>query len=265
MTVEPTLCRIIAYLLVVSWTGLALAADEVERLPQQHFTIDDRPAFLILPADKPEGPIPWVLYAPAFQGKLPGPEEEWMFRQFTQAGMAIAGVDIGESYGSPRGRATFDALYSHLTQQYELDRQACLLARSRGGLMLYCWAVDNPEKVKCVAGIYPVCNLSSYPGLAKACGAYRLSAAELQAQLDQHNPIARITALAPAKIPIFHVHGDVDKLVPLEDNSQPLKDRYTAAGGEMTLQVAKGQGHNMWQGFFQCQELVDFVIGQATK
>ena len=24
-----------------------------------------------------------------------------------------------------------------------------------------------------------------------------------------------------------------------------------------------GQGHNMWSGFFQCQELVDFVIAQA--
>jgi hypothetical protein len=24
--------------------------------------------------------------------------------------------------------------------------------------------------------------------------------------------------------------------------------------------VPKGQGHNMWTGFFQCQELVDFVI-----
>jgi hypothetical protein len=31
----------------------------------------------------------------------------------------------------------------------------------------------------------------------------------------------------------------------------------------MTLVVPKGQGHNMWPGFFQCQELVDFVIAHA--
>ena len=29
---------------------------------------------------------------------------------------------------------------------------------------------------------------------------------------------------------------------------------------EMQLVIPKGQGHNMWQGFFQDQQLVDFVI-----
>ena len=34
----------------------------------------------------------------------------------------------------------------------------------------------------------------------------------------------------------------------------------------MTLQIAKGQGHNYWRGFFECQELVGFVISHiATK
>jgi hypothetical protein len=27
--------------------------------------------------------------------------------------------------------------------------------------------------------------------------------------------------------------------------------------------VIEGQGHNMWPGWFQCQELVDFVIAHA--
>jgi hypothetical protein len=29
------------------------------------------------------------------------------------------------------------------------------------------------------------------------------------------------------------------------------------------LIVAKGQGHNFWEGFFRCQELVDFVTARA--
>jgi hypothetical protein len=33
----------------------------------------------------------------------------------------------------------------------------------------------------------------------------------------------------------------------------------------MTLNVIKGQGHTMWSGWFQSQELVDFVIAQAHK
>ena len=33
----------------------------------------------------------------------------------------------------------------------------------------------------------------------------------------------------------------------------------------MTLEVVKGQGHNMWDGWFKSQNLVDFVIKHATK
>ena len=33
----------------------------------------------------------------------------------------------------------------------------------------------------------------------------------------------------------------------------------------MELIVPKGQGHNMWNGFFECQKLVDFVIANAKE
>jgi hypothetical protein len=62
---------------------------------------------------------------------------------------------------------------------------------------------------------------------------------------------------------MFAIHGDSDTIVPLEANSQLLKSRYEALGGKMELIVPKGQGHNMWTGFFQCKELVDFVLKHA--
>jgi hypothetical protein len=37
--------------------------------------------------------------------------------------------------------------------------------------MLYNWACEHPESVACIAGIYPVCNLRSFPGLDRAGGA----------------------------------------------------------------------------------------------
>lgn len=132
------------------------------------FTIEDRTAFLILPEKtKSGGPIPWVWYAPTLKG-LPGKHEKWMFEQFVNNGIAIAGVDVGESYGSPKGRAVYSALYKELLKKQGLAKKASLLARSRGGLMLYNWAAENPESVACIAGIYPVCGLSSYPGLIRA-------------------------------------------------------------------------------------------------
>ena len=87
-----------------------------------------------------------------------------MFQKFLDAGMAVAGIDVGESYGNPAGRALFSALYEELVQKRGLSKTPCLLARSRGGLMLYNWAVEHPSSVACVAGIYPVCNLQQLPG-----------------------------------------------------------------------------------------------------
>jgi len=222
-------------------------------------------AFLILPKRRTPGKsTPWVWYAPTLPG-LPGASEKWMFDQFLKAGIAIAGVDVGESYGNPNGRAIYSALYKELTKEHGLSKKACLLARSRGGLMLYNWAVENPMSVACIAGIYPVCNLSSYPGLKRACEAYGLSEAALAGQLAKHNPIDRLSSLAKAGVHIFHIHGDSDNVVPLEQNSAEIHRKYIRLGGKMQLIVAAGQGHSMWSGFFNCQELVDFVIAEATE
>ena len=241
--------------------GTGSATQELQR---ERFTVDDRPAFVFRATKELPGPTPWVMYAPTLGRNLPGPAETWMFRQFLDAGIAIAGVDVGESFGSPQGRAVYNSLHKRLTSEEGFSQRACLLARSRGGLMLYCWAAENPEKVNCIVGIYPVCNLASYPGLKRACGAYGLTESELAARLSEHNPVDRVEPLAKANVPVFHIHGDIDKVVPLADNSALLAKRYKAAGGSMQVKIAEGQGHNMWRGFFECQELVDFVIKHAT-
>ena len=245
------------------------AKEQVPTFSREHFEIEGHKAFVILPAKEitnRDKSIPWVFYAPTFDGRLPSDRDEgWMMQRWLDQGIAIAGIDIGESYGSPSGRASYDSLHSALVKKYHFDPKACLLARSRGGLMLYCWAVENPEKVRCIAGIYPVCDLTSYPGIKKACAAYGMTETELEANLKQHNPIPRIAALAKAQVPIFHIHGDKDKIVPLEANSAALENTYRRLSGSMQLKIAPGQWHNMWRGFFECQELVDFVITNATS
>jgi len=208
--------------------------------------------------------MPWVWYAPTLRG-LPGGAEKWMFERFLKAGIAIAGVDVGESYVSPKGQALYSALHKHLVEKHGLAEQACLLARSRGGLMLYNWAAENPDKVRCITGIYPVCNIASYPGLPRASGAYGLTAEQLKTQLAKHNPIDRLTPLAKAKVPIFHIHGDMDRVVPLDKNSAIIKQQYDKLGGPMTLEVVEGQGHNMWPDWFQSQKLVDFFVKHAKS
>lgn len=224
------------------------------------FEVSGRTAFVISgKGDSAKKSKPWVWYAPTLPN-LPGKEERWMFERFQAAGIAIAGIDVGESYGSPAGRELFTAFHKEMTESRGYSSQPVLLGRSRGGLMTLAWAVENPDKVGGFAGVYPVCNVASYPGIAKAAPAYQMKPDELQKHLAEHNPVDRLEKLAKAKVPLFAIHGDIDKVVPLEANSGLMKDRYHALGGTMELIVPKDQGHNMWPGFFQCQELVNFVI-----
>ena len=116
-------------------------------LPGEVFLVQDHTAFVILPPTKSANrAIPWVWYAPTLPG-LPGNEEQWMFERFTQAGIAIAGIDVGESYGSPDGRALYSAFYDELTRQRGFAPRAVMLGRSRGGLMTLAWAAENADKV----------------------------------------------------------------------------------------------------------------------
>jgi hypothetical protein len=230
----------------------------------EFFDVEGCPAFLLRPTGKPASPpMPWVWYAPVIGN--PNGDHAWMLRQWLAKGIGMAGVDVGESYGSPRGRRIYTALWETLTSRYAMSKRACLLPQSRGGLMLYNWAVENPSRVACIAGIYTVCDLRSYPGLDRACGAYNMRAADLQTHLAQHNPIDRLAALAKAAVPILHVHGDADTVVPLEKNSGELQRRYRALGGPMRLIVVPGKGHQVCSPFFQCQELVDFVAAAASR
>jgi hypothetical protein len=220
-----------------------------------------RDAFVILPEKAAEG-SPWVWYAPTLPN-LPGKAELWLFERFLKEGVAVAGVDVGESYGSPSGREVFRRFHEYLVRERQFSKKPCLLARSRGGLMLYGWAAEHPEQVAAVAGIYPVCNIASYPGVAKASAAYGLKPEDLQAKLTEHNPIDRLAPLARSAVPIFHLHGDKDAVVPLEQNSGELAKRYQALGGPVTLEVVPGGGHTMWAGWFTSERMADFIIKHA--
>jgi hypothetical protein len=148
------------------------------------FEVEGHTAFLIA-AEPPRTGKPWVWYAPTLPA-YPGKEERWMFEQFVAGGISIAGIDVGESYGSPAGRKLFTALHGEMTRR-GYSQKPVLLGRSRGGLMTLSWAVENPEKVGGFAGIYPVCNVASYPGISKAAPAYGMSAEELEMDLAEHN------------------------------------------------------------------------------
>ena len=222
-------------------------------------------AFLFTPAnDVPfDGPKPWILYSPTLPA-YPDKAEKWMHEQFVAAGVAVAGIDTGESYGSPEAVQAAEALHAEMVRR-GYSKKPALLGRSRGGLWASAWAIAHSDLTAGVGGIYPVYDWRTYPGVAKAAVAYGLTPEQLVARAADLCPIERIDVAAKASVPFCIIHGDDDKVVPLEPNSAELKKRYEAEGkGDLvTLIVAPGQGHSFWEGFFHCQPLVDFLIARA--
>lgn len=236
-------------------------------VPGEVFEVAGRTAFLFTPAAPvaAETPKPWILYSPTLPA-YPDAAEKWMHEQFVAAGVAVAGVDTGESYGSPEAVKAAEALHAEMVRR-GYSKRPSVLGRSRGGLWASAWAIAHPDLAAGVGGIYPVYDWRTYPGVAKAAPAYGLGPEQLAAQATALCPIERIDVAARAGVPFCIIHGDDDKVVPLGPNSAELKKRYELAGqGDLvTLIVAPGQGHSFWEGFFHCQPLVDFLIAQAKK
>lgn len=236
-------------------------------LPGESFLVGDRAAFILWPeSGKRRDPQPWVMYAPTLPA-YPDVHERWMHQKFLDAGVAVAGIDVGEAYGSPSGNLGMTALYEHLVKERAFAAKPVLFGRSRGGLWVSSWAIKNPDKVAGIIAIYPVFDFTTYPGLEKAAPAFGVTPETLTEQLPQWNPISSAGVLPAAKIPVAIIHGDVDTVVPLEQNSQTLAQIYADAGEAslMHLEVVSGQGHNFWQGFFRSQSLVDQAIRWATR
>ena len=161
-------------------------------LKGENFLVNGRPAFILWPPkEKRTTPQPWVMYSPTLP-RYPDAHEKWMHQQFLDAGVAVAGIDVGECYGSPEGRKYFSAFYKEVTAKRHFGAKACLLGRSRGGLWSCSWAIRNTDKVAGIAGIYPVFDLTTYPGIKKAAAAYKLSEGDLVAAINQHNPTENV-------------------------------------------------------------------------
>jgi alpha-beta hydrolase superfamily lysophospholipase len=269
------------YLLVWILTLVLAAsanADDPVRASQMYdgellrLEVDGYQGFLLRPPDcQDRAGDAWVWYAPTLLAdreadwQSPGERHAWIFDRLLDRGLCVAGVDVGESYGSPVGRAVYDKFYEELVERYRLSPKPALLAISRGGLMAYNWAADHPDRVGCIGAVYPVCNLEAYPRLDRLTKAYGLTADEMRHQREQHNPLARLGGLADAGVPIFHLHGDHDTVVPLEQHSAELARRYRRLGGSIELIIVPGKGHEVAPELWQEPRLIEFFVKHGLR
>jgi predicted esterase len=228
------------------------------------FEIGGHKAYLYAAPQAAKGK-PWIWYAPVVNGDVIIARHRVYYDAFMKAGIAVAGFDLGEVRGAPGSCARFTNFHDAMvTRGY--SSKPILLGQSRGGLMTLAWAFRNPDKVKAWAGIYPVCNLAGYPlksSKKETLADFAMTEEALVARLGEFNPVSNLAPLAARKVPMFSVQGDKDGIVPLEDNTALLKQRYEAAGGTCEVKIVPGGGHEISPAFFECRELIDFILKHA--
>ncbi len=255
------MARVIS-LLTLSFFATMAPADDALPKTAEKFEVNGHTAYLYA-APKPAKAKPWVWYAPTLKG-LSLVQRRAYFEGFLNAGVSVAGFDLGEVRGSPASTAQFTLFYDEMVKR-GWSAKPILLGQSRGGLMMLAWAMRHPDKTQAFVGIYPVCNLATWPLKNKpvTLADYKLTEAELRAKLTDFNPLDNLKGLLANKVPMFVVHGDADVAVPYKENTLILKERYEAGGGPITVKLIASEGHQVSPAFFECKELIEFVLKQA--
>ena len=174
--------------------------------------------------------------------------------------------------GSPAAVEHWNAFYEELTTTYGFAKKAALVGLSRGGLYCYNWAAANPDKVACIYGDAPVCDFKSWPGgkgsgkgspteWARLLKVYGFEN-EQEAINYTQNPIDNLAPLARAGVPLLHVYGEVDVVVPWKENTGVIATRYKKLGGSIKLIGKPGVGHHP-HGLEDSTPIVDFILQHA--
>ena len=210
------------------------------------FMVDGRRCWVVTPKSAAEG-RPWVWRA-RFFGHEPQADIALL-----REGFHLAYCDVAGMFGSPRAVEHWNAFYQVMTKEHGLAKRPALEGMSRGGLIIFNWAAANPDQVACLYADAPVCDFKSWPGgkgngqggggAWKQClDAYGLS--EADALTYQHNPIDNLKPLADAGVPLLHVVGDADVVVPVEENTAIIEARYTKLGGSIQVIHKPDVGHH---------------------
>lgn len=190
------------------------------------------------------------------QPKRELPDRPWVWRArffgafatvdlaMLEAGFHLVFVDTADMFGAPSAMEIWDGFYDQLTGEYGFMKKCILEGFSRGGLFIYNWAARHPERVIAIYADAPVCDIRSWPaGRFNGPGAVRewelcksvYGLTEDDADAFDGSPIDILGPIAKARIPIIHVCGGADEVVPISENTHLLHSRLKGLGHDLTL------------------------------
>ena len=185
-----------------------------------------------------------------------------------EKGFHVVYVDVAGLFGNNEAVKLWNDYYDFLIGKYNFNKKVVLEGMSRGGLIIYNWASTNTDKVACIYADAPVCDIKSWPGglyngkgsqeeWVKCLKVYNLNK---QSVLDFKNiPINNAVKVAEAGIPVLHICGAADKVVPYNENTKLLADNFKNAGGEIEVILKKGVGHHP-HSLQNPKPIVDFIL-----
>jgi pimeloyl-ACP methyl ester carboxylesterase len=213
--------------------------------------------------------------------KVPDERRRWIWRMeffdhrpmadlaLLERGYHLAYMNVGNTFGSPKATEHLNKFYQTATRDFKLSRRVVLEGFSRGGLYAYNFAAKYPGRVAAIYGDAPVCDFKSWPGgKGKGPGSkddwtslltcYEF-ADEKTAMEYKLNPVDNLAAIAKARIPIIHVIGGADEVVPVSENSDIVESRYKALGGLIQV-IRKPGGLHHPHSLDDPTPIVDFII-----
>ncbi|MCE7062859.1 SGNH/GDSL hydrolase family protein [Dyadobacter sp. CY343] len=210
-----------------SWKGF----DKIE------FTFENREAWYVKPAKAiPGNPWVWRAHFPTWHTEMDS--------ILLSRGFHIAYVNTNDMFAHPQAMQVWDAFYDYLVKEKQFALKVALEGVSRGGLYVYGWGKRNPDKVSCIYAEAPVCDPKSWPGgKGKGPGSEKdwdlwlklFGKSEEEALKFNDIPLNDLAGLAAFKVPIVHVIGLQDKLVPPAENSDLLVKTYQQLGGPVSV------------------------------
>ncbi len=220
--------------------------DIFQEWQSKNFLFQGHEAKIVFP-EKPNEAMFWIWRA-RFWG-----HEPQLDKALLKAGFHVVYVDVANLFGNNEAVQLWNNFYEFLIAEYHLNSKAVLEGMSRGGLIVYNWASKNTDKVACIYADAPVCDIKSWPGgLYNGEGSPPDWQTCLKAyQLDENSvldftdiPVNNAIKVAQAKIPVIHVCGLADTVVPYSENTEILAKNFKNAGGEIELILKEGVGHH---------------------
>ena len=231
------------------------------------FTVAGVPAIVVEPKAAAEG-RPWIWRTEFFDHR---PEIDLAL---VEKGFYLVHLQVGNTFGCPSAMEKFEVFYRELTSKYGFSKKCVLEGLSRGGLYAYNYAAKNPEGVAAILGDNPVCDFKSWPGGKGKGPGSKSDWAKLQKDYGfkneqeavdwKFNPVDNLEPLAKAGIPILHLCGDADEVVPYSENTVKLFENYRRLGGKADLILKPGYKHHP-HGLDDPKPAIEWILRQVQK